>query len=239
LTLGLFAAVIALVALTAAGAQAEENALWLIVDEKDKHTYEAGELHASIGVTLENNDGSLLTKILNVNIKILCTSVEIIGGALLGQGTISEGKLKFSGCDTFLNGVKSAPCKPKTAGMPAGTILTNWLTGLLVLHILKPSGIKDDLVKIEPSEGLALANILTGEECMVGEAITVNGTVFLKDCTNALLNRQVTHLFEQGPLTDLWVSSKSKEPPETSLDGSALVFLTGAHFGLDWAGEPA
>ncbi len=236
--LGLLVVMAALFAMTATAANAETNAKWLILD-KDGTALDANNLHAAIGVSLENNDGSFLTKILGINVKILCTAMEVIGGALLGQGTIAEGRLKFFGCETFLNGVSSPACVPHTAGTAAGTIETKFLSGLLVLHLLEPSGVRDDLLKIFPSEGTVLAQLQMGATCPLGENISVNGTVFLKDCEAALLTHRVIHLFEQGPLTELWVLSKSKEHLESSLDGSGLLFLTGTHLNFSYSGDPA
>jgi hypothetical protein len=234
--LGLFTALVALLALIATATNAETNSKWLIVDKEEVIT-DANNLHAATGVSLENNDGSFLTKMLGVNVQILCTAMQVsAGGALLGQGTISEGKLKFTGCETLINKVKNAVCVPHSKGAAAGTIETNWLLGLLVLHILEPGGEHDELLKVFPSVGTLLATLEMNPECVLGEVVTVNGTVFLKNCCSFRMH-QVKHLLEQGPLTELWVLKKTAEHLESKLDGSGLIFLTGTHQGLLWFGE--
>lgn len=235
--LGLLATVTALLALIASATNAETNAKWLILDKEGK-AIDANNLHSAIGVSLEKNDGALLTRILGVDVKILCTSMTVIGGALLGQGTIGEGKLKFSGCGTSVNGVNSAACTPHTTGTAAGTVETKFLSGLIVLHTLKETGLTDALLKVVPSEGTLLAKLETGEECAIGEEITVNGTVYLKDCCSLQMHLE-KHLLEQGLLTELWVLKKTPEHLETSLEGSGLLFLTGTHLGLLFSGDPA
>jgi hypothetical protein len=235
---GLLATVVALFAMTATVANAEPNAKWLIVD-KEGIAVDANNLHASLGVTLENSDGVLLTRVLGLQVAVLCTAMKLTGGALLGEGSTSEGKLTFSGCVTLLNGVKNAACVPHTTGTEAGTVETKWLSGLLVLHVLEPSGSRDGLLKVSPAEGIVLARLVMSEECPVGEAMPINGTVFLKDCEGALSLATEFHLFEQGPLTELWVWNKTAEHLQTSLDGSGLLYLTGSHLKYRWFGEPA
>jgi hypothetical protein len=48
----------------------------------------------------------------------------------------------------------------------------------------------------------------------------------------------VEHLWEEDTVNSkLWAISDTAEHLETSLDGSLLTFLTGAHVGLKWGGD--
>ena len=50
-------------------------------------------------------------------------------------------------------------------------------------------------------------------------------------------NEEAAHLFTQGPLTELWLISKTEEHKVT-LDGSGMLELAGEHKGLTWSGVP-
>ena len=107
------------------------------------------------------------------------------------------------------------------------------LKGLIKLH----GG--SSIVGIESNAGTTLATISMGEECPFGDKITVSGKVAVKDCQNAFLTDQVTHLFEEfAPLTELYLNGNKLN--KATLDGSATVNLTGAaHVGRTWAGHSA
>lgn len=234
---GLLIAVVALSALAATNTvNAETNAKWLILNKEEK-AIDANELHAAIGVNLDKGDGALLTKILGVNVRFLCTAMTVIGGALLGQGTIAEGRLKFTGCETYIKEVKNPVCIPHTTGAANGTVETKFLKGLIVLHILE-GNVADAMLKVFPSEGTLLAELEMSEECALGSKIPVNGAVYLQDCCSIQMYLE-KHLYEQGPLTELWVLKRTAEHLESKLDGSGLLFLTETHLGLRFAGDPA
>jgi len=90
---------------------------------------------------------------------------------------------------------------------------------------------------LEPSEGTFFMTLETGEECAIGEKIPILGKLYIKDCENRFEKHQVIHLIEEGPLSEMWVISKTAEH-KVKLDGSALVSLTGAHAGLAWGAMP-
>ena len=71
-----------------------------------------------------------------------------------------------------------------------------------------------------------------GEECAIGEEISVEGKLVLKDCEGLAYTHLETHLVEEEKeLTELTVL----DDPNASVEGSAVVSLTGEHNGLKWA----
>ncbi len=245
--LGLCAVVLGVMAFSASAAQAEVGAKWLILTSGG--VVKTGEeLNAEIKGEIEKEDAALLTKILGIGVRILCTSGTLNGKPkLIGEGKISEGKVSFSGCKTFLTesgkAEKEFPeCKPHSKGAAAGTVETELGLGEIVLHILEPSGTKDELTLIHPApvEGKESTRFVTLEmesTCPIGEKVPVSGELFLKDCESAFLTHLPTHLVEEGPLTELWVLNKNAEHKAT-IDGSAKISLAGAHAGLSWGGMP-
>ena len=79
-----------------------------------------------------------------------------------------------------------------------------------------------------------------GSKCVLGEAISVSGEVFLEDTTaGGLSTLAAIHKFEEGPLTEIWVQAKTAEHLETSLDGEGDAFLAEPHLLDPWSGEAA
>ena len=227
--------VLGLMAFTAAAAHAEEKAHWWIVNKESKLV----ELNAQGTIKLENEKGTLLTKIAGVAVEFLCTAATLsTGGVLEAHGSISKGtKVKFTGCSTDLNGKATPACQPNNGGTEPGVIVTKPGHGLVVLFALETT--KDDIVELLPDEGETFATIEMGKECSIGTKVPVIGKrLTLKDCNNEFLVEKVEHLVEQGPGTELWVISKTAEHV-SNLDGSALAALSGEHTGLKWFGEPA
>jgi len=215
-------------------AHGEPGAQWLVIDEDGK-ALDTATLPAGLQWSIENSDASLLTTLVGITVKVLCTASNLMGAGLVAEGKLKNGFIvKFTGCQTFLNGSKtpSAACVPHSAGAPAETVETKPLKGLIVLHTGKVK-----LVLVEPEMGETMATLLMGEACALGESISVNGKLYLKDCENALEIPQVEHLVEQGPLTDLWVQKKTAEHAVT-LDGSAITLIGGLHLNRPWAGMP-
>jgi hypothetical protein len=234
--LGLCAVVLGVMAFSASAAQAEAGAKWLILSGGVAKTGE--ELPAAVDGSLENNDGSLLSKIVGIKTKFLCTGAKLIEVKLEGTGSLTNGgKVKFTGCATYLNEELAPECETHSAGQPAGTIVSNAGKGLLVLH--EPSaGVKEGVTRIEPKEGETFVTLTLGELCPIGNKVPIIGKLFVKDCEGKLTTHLVNHLIEElKALTTLWTISKTAEHVAT-IDGSALVFLTGAHAGLAWGGMP-
>ncbi len=239
---GLLVLTLGVVAFLASAAEAEVGAKWLVLS-KAGEAIDTAKLPVLLKGEIEStNKEILLTEILKIKVEKTCSGVELVGMELIGEGKLKAGgKLKFTGCRLLLNGVESKPCLPHTKGAPAGTLETNALKGELLLHKLENEKKEvigtDPLILLEPSEGTFFMTLETGEECAIGEKIPILGKLYIKDCENGFEKHQVIHLIEEGPLSEMWVISKTAEH-KVKLDGSALVSLTGAHAGLAWGAMP-
>jgi len=187
----------------------------------------------AVKAKIENGTASLLTTILGIATKILCTEGTLVGVSLENEGALTKGgKVKFSNCATYLEGSSTAstPCLPKTAG--ANDIIeTNGGVGLLVLV----GGVGETLIKAA-EEAKPLAVVESSVECAVGQKINITGELILKDCElfegkSAISHEQVTHLVEADNVNSTLKASGQK----ATIDGSATVETTG---GLSWSGLP-
>jgi len=244
--LGLCAMMLSLFAFSAC-AQAETGAKWLILDANGLLLEIAepvgGDKIGSATVNLrKDTNGVLHTKILGFEVLFECKVLTAENGKLIPNGSIATGgRIKFSECETFLNGVLSKECEPKSGGVP-GVIKTELGHGLLVLHKLA-GGEVDDLVNIlpdnvggVPSKKFATIELETG--CPIGTKVPVLGKLFLKDCEKLALMHLIEHLVEVGPLTELWTIAETAGH-EATLLGSAWAFLTGTDVEKKWSGDPA
>lgn len=232
--LGLLAvcsAVLGLMAFGTALAHAEEKALWLILDSNGVLKT---KLEASLGLEAESVQ-VIHTKIAGTSTLFECKKTEGVGAVIKAEGKLS-GKMKNSECITKINGILSTACEPRV-GKEKGVTISNNLIGLIELHELA-GGVKDDVIRYKPEVGETFGTIEMGEECAIGEKVPVIGKMTLKDCENQFLTHLVKHLLEVGPLTELWVISKTAEHAVVTL-GSSWAFLLGAHTGLKFAGDPA
>jgi len=176
----------------------------------------------------------LLAKILKNLIHILCSGISLINFHFLIEGG-SLGKIRFTGCVILVGETVQPACEPHT-GIEKGVIETVLLKDLIVLHKLA-SGEVDDLDELVPNTGETFVALETSEECAVGAKIPVVGKIFLEDCQKEFLVEKKVHLVQQGPLTALWLISKTEEHVAT-IHGSVNLFLVGEHTGLLWSGTP-
>lgn len=233
--LGLCAMLLGLMAFSASAAHAEENAHWWIVE---KEGAALKELEAEVNLEIDSTHLTLHTIIAGVKVLFLCLGISAVKIKLQAKGVVgSGGKVKFSTCTTELNGAVSSACEPVN-GTEKGVILTNAGHGLIVLHKLEPSGVKDDIVELLPDTGTTLATVVMGAECSIGTKVPIIGKLTLKDCQGLFLKHLVKHLIEEGPLTELWAISKTEEH-KASILGSAWVFLIGVHEKMLFSGETA
>lgn len=167
------------------------------------------------------------------SVTFTCSAFTVSGEPkLLENGTISTGIATFTGCETFLNGKLSAACLLKTGGNPFDTVGTNQVTGSLVLHgsgqaiLMKPT--------VENAKGeLIFTTIELGEECSIGERVSVTGYLMLGSSPSSPFSEHaMEHLLEGLP--GLKLLSVLGQP--ASLLGTAWMFLGGAHKGIKWAG---
>lgn len=219
-------------------AQAETGAQWGYMDGATLKIL-AAPLEPSVGGTLENNHATLLSEALKGKFDVLCTSFTPENTKLIPGGK-AKGLLTFHGCKILFKGVVQGSCEPNAEGTHPGLIKTLELKGLIVLHTLG-DGTKHQLVEFTPETGTAFAHIETGKLCSFGENILVGGKFFIKDCgvvngLNAFTHHLKEHLIEEFlPLTKLWIFNDTPEH-KAEIDGSAKVFLTGAHVNFLWAG---
>jgi uncharacterized spore protein YtfJ len=177
---------------------------------------------------IEGEDATLSTKVGGVKVEVLCTGTQLSGIKLEPSGAIATGsQIKFSGCSTKLNGVTSGVCEPSNEGIEPGAIASKPLKGLLVEHE------KAGIVRFEPTTGETLAVIESSKECSIGEKVSALGKVTFKDAS--LATESETHLVSAGPLTELWLISKTEEHKVT-LTGSSVVRLASTHAELPWSG---
>jgi hypothetical protein len=203
----------------AASAQAESGSHWNVNNA-------AITEDQPIKAVLENGTGSLLTQVGLNAVKLLCTALEF-ESAVLKVGGGSLGKIKFTGCKTFLNGVLAEKCAPKSTGAETGTILTNLLKDLIGLHPAVSATEGYDTLEPDAEPDSQFVNILLGATCAIGSEMPVYGKFTLKDCNNEGRVEKVTHLGEEfKPLTDLRVFTALTGTPAT-IDGSVNISLAG------------
>jgi hypothetical protein len=226
-----------LLALTAAPAQPETGANWMVnganinstllpsVQIKEVETLPATKIRHLV----------LLGTIAGANFEVLCTGMTLVEAVLKAAGG-SLGKARFTGCVTLIKGAESKACLPKGETKEAGVILTRSLSDLIVLHTPAGGGAAVTLDRIEPEEGSVILSFQTSEECSLGPVIELRGKFFAKDGSEALPTELVTHLFVQGPLTELFINLNPANV--ANVDGSVVAELSGAHVGLKWSGLP-
>jgi hypothetical protein len=221
-------------AVWAGAAQAEETGgKWTYINASGElKTFEGAlaepEVGGKIDVTFVLHSEALGgTKILYE-----CKAFSAAAGSKLKPNGVILGKLIFSECDTFLNGVLSKPCVPKD-----GKITTNLIKAQMLLHKLAGGTIDKILIaegETETGTATHLALIDSTATCALGIKVLVGGKLALEPSNPT--THEVEHLFKEFPaLTHLWLFSDTAEH-KASLLGSGWLFLTGVHAGLKWAG---
>ena len=231
--LGVVAVLLGLIALMSISARAEVGANW-----KVKSANVTEKLSPSIGIKeIEKISGTeekyvgILTNLGEEKLDFRCTGLSAIGAKLEPEGRITSGmKFKFSGCITVISGKFAFGCNPFYEGKEKGVIVTQALKGLLGLHEGKQS-----LVSFEPVKGPTFLAVEFSEACIFGVSgrpWPFNGKLTLKD--SALGTESVTHLFVEGPLSNLALEGTAP----TTFCGSVVWELTGEHKGQSWSGIP-
>jgi len=229
--LGLCAFVLALLVLMNNVVEAETGATWKV------NGASVGALEPQLEISeIESESGGLSFKTAGgKEVEIACTAAKISeGGRLTSNGSISAGRVLFTGCTTAVNGAVSASCKPRSSGKSLGEIQSEKAMGLIVLDA------GNDLVKITPVVGKRLATIELGLECVIGETVNVEVSeagegFWIKDGNGntGFLTESTMHLIVEGLSKLIALGQPAK------ISGSAIVQLAGAHSGLVWSGKPA
>jgi hypothetical protein len=236
--LGMCALVLGLMAVWAGAAQAENpGGSW---------TYKnaAGELKTFEGALAEPEIGGEVDVVGILHAKALegtevlyeCKKFTVAAGSKLKANGVVLGKLIFHECDTFLNGVLSTPCKPKSGGSE-GLIETNLIKAQMLLHKLAGGTIDKILIAEGETAAGGAANfgfIESTASCSLGIKVPVGGKFAIEPSNPT--THEVKHLIKEFPaLTHLWILSDTAEHASTIL-GSGWAFLAGAHKGLSFAG---
>jgi hypothetical protein len=153
--------------------------------------------------------------------------MQLVNFRLLGEGTLSEGKIRFSACVTYVKEKLVKDCAPKTGG-EVGAIESSAGSALFVLA--GGAGV----IRFKP-KGEFFTLFETSEECILTKNIIIEGELALKDCQGMFKEELVSHLLEADASSTLTAFGKP-----AALDGSILATLGGAeHTGLKWSGLPA
>jgi hypothetical protein len=212
------------VAFSVGGVQATEPPTWML----NPYLTEPGPALPVALATKAEGTLALTSKVLGgTTLEISCTTMTSEGTLLEAEGK-SSGKLAFSGCVAKLGGVTSKNCEPQI-GAEKGVIRTNALKGSIVLNEGTP------LYKIEPVTGTTLATSTSTEACAFGEKAPIGGTFYAKDSNGKFEVEELSHKFQEGPLTKLWVLSETAEHKAT-ISGSVGVSLSGEHLNRWWSG---
>jgi hypothetical protein len=221
--LGLCAMVVGVMAISASAAQAAGS--WLVGSTEITNS---STLPAELAGEIEGTSATLLTHLVGLKVAVSCTKFTTENISLKGEGKLTEGgKVVFTGCTVTEGG---SNCTVKSPGALTGTVASAEGKGELVLH---EGGVV--LTKIQPkSEEAGFATLRFEGECALPESNKVTGVLYVKDCEGKAETFAKKHLIEQGPLTSLTVGKDTAEHLETSIDGSAWVFLTGTDAGQEW-----
>jgi hypothetical protein len=220
--LGLCILVVSMMAF-AASAQAQN---WLILTSGGL-VKTGTELKAAVESEIDGSSGSLDTHLVKLHVRITCTrgvSLHVIIG---GGGILIGVWWWYTGCKTFnaATSTELPECGVRTPGKSFGT-----LESLKSKGQLQTNG----ETKIEPETGTKFAELEFEAGCVLPSPTTVNGVLVVKDCEGKAAEHLVKHLIVQGTGTSLFVGADTAEHLETSLVGSAWVFLGGEHSGLKW-----
>lgn len=248
--LGLCAMALSLMAFATSSAQAAE---WLILNIQDE-VKTGAELNASLESEIESKkDGTLLTKILSLSVGILCFSAALEKAKLVGGGKVSSNfKVTFTGCEVLEEptGKPLSGCTVKSIGEEAKKIATRELKGQLQANgeVLIESN--TSIAEGSKTVGLLAELKFEGTECDLKALGTtpVKGVLWIKDNGGqaGAESHKVKHSIEESKakwrnnkkselkLGTLWLGADTEEHLETSIDGSALVLLTGEHMNFSW-----
>jgi hypothetical protein len=234
--LGLCVIALGLVAFYTSASQAEKGASWMVNSKNVE-----GALTPTVVISsIASEDMTLESKVLGgQQFDLLCKGAEFLGAKLESEGKVGGGnKVKFGGCEVKLNGVVSKACAPHTGALPAGSIESASLKGLMVLHENEGTKVKESLILFEPVSGSTFLKLEFAEGCSIGSSCAIQGKNSVKDLNGELGVEKTFHTVQQGAISELFIISNTPEHKATVL-GSAVLALSGAHEGMKWSGLPA
>ena len=239
--LGLCLMALSVMAFAASSASAAE---WLILNAKSE-VKTGAELKAGIVGEFEpKTDGTLLTHLLGLSIGVLCTGVTLSGAKLEGSGKItSGGKVVFTGCTVLEepSGKALANCTVSNPGGTAGTVASNEGKGQLQTNGETLIESNKTVVEGTKTVGVFAELKFAGTECPLTSLgnTPVKGVFWIKDCEGKVETHLEKHLIVESTAHGhtLWLGADNAEHLETTVDGSALVFLNGEHATLAWGAK--
>ncbi len=183
---------------------------------------------------------TLNTKIGGNEIKFTCQRATLVGVEVEKEGKVKEGgKERASECITAINGTTQKSCEPNNNGTEKGVVVSNQGKGRLTEHstgegvVIFESTTKE---KIEGKEVPVFGHIKMGEECSIGEDVPIIGSKFGAVDSGGmagLLTEAATHVFQEGPLTEMWAISETVEHKAT-VGGKWKIKWTS---GINWSGH--
>jgi hypothetical protein len=173
--------------------QAQATSKWMTPPTGEPLPGEPAEVSGKVEKAL-----ALLSTSGSSTVEITCEGLAIEDGLLEAEGKISATG-SFKGCTTLLNGVTSKRCVPRSPAAAGGTIVTNRLKGLLVLHTLE-GGASEALIELLPQSGTKLVSLEFGEGlCALPPLTDITGTLFVRDSNGELEVEAESHLLEASP----------------------------------------
>lgn len=236
--LGLSALAMSVMAIAGTGvAHAETGACFGYLNGAELKCFSA-TLEAKVNFEFENKTATL--SIANLNFEILCTGTEFIeGGSLSANGSILLGRILLTGCiglSVSPKLEKLASCTPTDPVKGAGVIVSEKVTGLIILHTLA-NGEKEAFMKITPDTAETLVIMFLGEGCAVGEELLVKGSLDLVDSggRKSFEEHKLIHLFEESKALHLMKVGSNL----ATLSATVQATLAVPHNALKWGGKAA
>lgn len=224
--LGACGLIIGLIALSSSAVHAEKGANWMVNGKAVTK-----ELTPEVAIfKIATADMKLKTEVIKIKFDLLCKGAEFIGAKLEPEGVVGGGnETKFTGCEVKLNGATAPECVPHDKKGVAGTLTSTPLKGELILNEGK------GIILFQPVTGETFLTVELEKTCPVTGPCPIIGINSVTDAEGLLSTELAAHTVEQGPISELWIVSKTAEHKAT-VEGQAVLELSGAHKGLKWSG---
>jgi hypothetical protein len=206
---------IGMLAITAGDAQAKGD--WRI---------DGVNIAANAGVTGEKDTHFWLeTTFMGSTLRFLCKKLVVKEGLLFTSGS-ALAILELTECETLVDGMVSAACKPKEP-------IVSKVKGLLVKDPLTSMG---SYLLLEPDEGAVFTTLKFDPALCTLPAFNVEGAFVLEDCSVPFSNEAIKHLM-QPVQANLFPGDTLKIGGVASkIGGSWWQFLNGINSGKKWSG---
>jgi hypothetical protein len=172
----------------------------------------------------------LQTVIAGIKFEMTCPKAQLIGASFEKEGKISGTQIKLEECTTKLNGTPSPACTPNDSGTEPGVVKTNPLKGQIRRHLSGENIVRMESTVEETVGGVkqpVFLRLKLSSECFIGSNIPMIGprlTLISAEGMSEFLSEKLAHTFKVGPLTRVWMLSKTPEHSVT-LSAEAKVSL--------------